>query len=185
VRRLLGVMVLVWVAGCASAPDGGERLPPEARLRLPDTAGREHDVDAALGRGETVALVAWQTWCPSCRGEAPEVVEAARRHGDAIRFFGLVPGKPGTVDDREVEATAAAWGYAFPQLRDRDLAACRALGIEGTPTIVVLGPDRAVRYRGHRSPADWGALRGAPLGSTAPVGSDCPGGVCPLPGGQR
>lgn len=159
------------LAGCAS----GQASPAPARadLKVVDLEGAPHDLDAALARGEAVALVFWQTWCPSCAGEAPVIVEAQRQHAGRIHFFGVVPGRDADVDDAEVARVRAAWGYTFPQVRDRDLSLSRRFEVKGTPTIVVLGAGGAVRYTGHRPPEDWGALAGAPF--------ECEGGVCPMP----
>lgn len=155
---LLGVVLQ---AGCAGAPPekpaGGEPLV------VTDMAGVSHDLDAALARGETVALVFWQTWCGSCAREAPRLVEAVKEHGPKILFLGVVPGKPETVDEAEVRRVARRWGYeAFPQVRDRDLGLSQRLQVEGTPTIVVLGKERRVLYHAHRPPQDWASFHGAP-----------------------
>jgi len=151
------------LTGCRAGPStadlaAGERVPADVALPRVDLAGEPLDLDAALARGEPVAFVFWQTWCASCRAEAPAVARAAATHGERLRFVGVVPGRDDAVDVAEVEATRAAWGYDLPQVRDRDLALSRALGVRGTPTIVVLGPDREVRYHAHRPPADWAAL---------------------------
>lgn len=165
---LVGAVV---VTGCAS----GQVAPAPVRteLKVVDTDGAPHDLDAALARGEAVALVFWQTWCPSCAGEAPAIVEAQRLHADRLRFLGVVPGRDADVDDAEVARVRAAWGYTFPQVRDRDLSLSRRFGVTGTPSIVVLGAGGAVRYSGHRPPDDWAPFAGTPVA--------CEGGVCPLP----
>lgn len=167
------VLVTVLGLGACAAP---QPAPARADLKVVDLAGETHDLDAALARGEAVALVFWQTWCTSCAGEAPAIVEARQRHGERLRFVGVVPGRDADVDDAEVARVRDAWGYDFPQVRDRDLSLTRRFGVTGTPTIVVLGPGSAVRYTGHRPPDDWKALEGAPI--------SCEGGVCPLPGGE-
>jgi FAD:protein FMN transferase len=166
-------MALTLALAACAAP--GPAPPPARELKVVDTDGVAHDLDAALARGEAVALVFWQTWCGSCAQEAPAIVEAQRAHGARLRFVGVVPGRDDVVDDAEVARVRAAWGYAFPQVRDRDLALSRRFGVEGTPTIVVLGEGGAVKYSGHRPPPDWAPLLGAP------VEAECEGGVCPMP----
>ncbi len=176
-RWSLGGLAVVMAAltGCAVA-----EAPVATDVVLIDTDGERLDLDAALARGEHVALVFWQTWCESCAREAPTVAEARRRWGQRLRFVGVVPGRDADVDDAEVARVRAAWGYDFPQVRDRDLSLARRFGVEGTPTIVVLGAEGRVRYRGSRAPADWEALQGAPL--DAPIAqAACEDGVCPLP----
>ena len=175
-RLLLALAPLFLLAACATSPTPSTPVQTSG-LHLVDTDGHLQDLDAALARDEAVAFVVWQTWCHSCASEAPAIAEAARRHGDRLRFVGVIPGDPADVDLAEVVSVRSAWGYAFPQVRDPDLSLCARLGVKGTPTIVVLGRGGAVRYDGHRPPADWAALAGAPV---APVTS-CEGGACPLP----
>ena len=45
----------------------------------------------------------------------------------------------------------------YPQVRDRDLALTDTFDVRGTPTVVVIGLDGAVAYRGHELP-DWEAF---------------------------
>ncbi len=183
--RALPFVLLPLLFGCQSsgaaksAPP--EQISAEVSLSAQDRAGTVQDLDAALARGERVALVFWQTWCESCREEAPAIAAAAAAQGGRIRFVGVVPGSRETVKEEEVSATAEAWGYSFPQVRDYDLAWSKALGVRGTPTIVVLGQGREVLYREHRPPADWSAFAGLALEAKAHSDPECEGGVCPLP----
>jgi len=175
----LGLCCLL-LGGCAggaqpAAGDGGAK----PSLQLTDMEGVPRDLDAELAAGRSVALVFWQTWCESCEGEAPAIAAAAREFGDRIAFVGVVPGKPGTVDDDEVRRVSSEWGYAsFPQVRDPELALTKSMRVTGTPTLIVLGPDGKERFRGHEPPADWGTFADGPAGV---AGAECKDGVCPLP----
>jgi thiol-disulfide isomerase/thioredoxin len=177
------VVLAVLTAGCASGGSSAEEVAgAESCLKLTDMQGRCHDLEAGLARGETVALVFWQTWCKSCRKEAPELARAVRDHGEKIRFVGVVPGRDDTVDDGEVRKTAAEWGYdAFPQVRDRDLALTRSLKVKGTPTILVLGKGKEELFRAHRAPKSWETLEGVIVAAAPTNSADCKDGVCPLP----
>jgi len=192
---LAGALALA-LSGCAGGGGNPEPVPSEVSLRVSDTDGRAHDLDGALARGETVAFVFWQTWCESCAEEAPSIKAAAAQERGKIHFVGVVPGKAETVDEAEVAAVRARWGYDFPQLRDADMSLTKALGVKGTPTIVVLGSERTVLYHAHRPPADWASLRGASfavaddapgdltqpkLGGAGAGDAECKDGVCPLP----
>lgn len=199
---LIAAGLLALSAGCASgggtSPDGGAAT-ASAPLQVTDMDGASYDLDAALARGETVALVFWQVWCESCKAEAPKIAAAAAEHGKRIRFVGVVPGRDDTVDDGEVCETQASWHYEFPQVRDRDMSLTKRFGVKGTPTILVLGKDREVLFNAHRAPADWATLEGTPIASAAPTGpanpyaeipgmpsaggpaGECHDGVCPLP----
>ena len=166
--------VLVLLVGCAGPRPAP--ISPTVPLTLTALDGQQLDLEAGLARGETVALVVWQTWCGPCAREAPRVVRAAREHGERIRFVGVVPGRD--VDDAKLRTVAERWGYdAFPQVRDPDFSLIDGLGVVGTPTVLVLGRDREVLYRDHHTPPSWDDYHGEPL----PPG-ECEGGVCPLPG---
>jgi len=128
----------------------------DASWVVADMDGDELDLGAELASGHPVALVFWQTWCSSCRREFPELVSAAERYGDSIRFVGVVSGPDDVVDDSAVRAVARQNGLPYPQVRDRDLSLTHRYEVTGTPTIVVVGPGRRTLYRGHETPEDWG-----------------------------
>ena len=177
-RTLVWSALALLLAGCATTPadPGSAAARP---LQVTDMAGQARDLQAELDAGRSVALVFWQTWCESCSHEAPAVAAAARTYGDRIAFVGVVPGKAETVDDGEVREVSRAWGYdAFPQVRDVDMRLTRGYGVEGTPTVIVLGPDGAERYRGHEPPNGWAAFADGPATPQDPA---CEDGVCPLP----
>jgi thiol-disulfide isomerase/thioredoxin len=143
-------------------------------LLVRDMDGVQHDLDAVLASGERVALVFWQTWCPSCKREAPELVQAVRDQAGTVRFFGVISGPDASVDDDKVRTVARDWHYEHAQIRDRDLALTHRFKVAGTPVIIVLGQDQQVLYRGFRLPKSWEAYResradeGAALDRTAP-----------------
>jgi thiol-disulfide isomerase/thioredoxin len=190
VSRLFSCLLLGALAGCASG-GGGQTAPANVGDSSPATVdasgsssfvvadmnGAEHDLGASLQEGQTVALIFWQTWCGSCRKEAPELARAAAEYGGRIRFLGVVPGKDETVDDDKVRAAAKDWGYTFPQVRDRDLALSKRFGVTGTPTIVVLGSDQKVLFNEHRAPKSWAAYERP---NTEGPSAQCTGGVCPV-----
>jgi thiol-disulfide isomerase/thioredoxin len=166
IERTLGLLVLSFGAvGCASS-GADERAPAAVQVPRPfelvDMDGARHDLDADLAAGKAVVLVWWQTWCASCKTEAPALAAAARVHADHLRFIGIVPGTDDNVDDSEVRDVARDLGLTYPNVRDRDLALTAAFGVEGTPTIVVLeGSPAQVVWAGHRVPPDFGAFGGA------------------------
>jgi thiol-disulfide isomerase/thioredoxin len=157
VPKTLLLSAALLLGGCVAAQPAATHA-PTAPLVVTDMGGDRHDLDAALAAGERVVLVFWQTWCGPCRAEAPEVAAAAQADRDGLRFYGVVPGRDDTVDDDEVRRVAKAWGYAFPQVRDRDLALSRRFGVTGTPTVLVLGPGAGLLHTGRAPPDDWSAL---------------------------
>lgn len=149
---LLAIMLLV--VSLAAGAVASETAP----LRFQDMDGQPHDADAMLAAGRPVVFVFWQTWCPSCKKEAPELAHAVERYGDRIQFFGVISGPDEDVDDDDVRKTAGDWGHLQPQIRDRDLALATRFEVTGTPVIVVLGEQARVLYRGYRLPEDWTAF---------------------------
>jgi thiol-disulfide isomerase/thioredoxin len=132
------------------------------RLVLLDMDGRTHDADALLAAGRPVVLVFWQTWCPSCKREAPELAHAVKQYGDSIDFFGVISGPDDVVDDTKVLRVAEEWGHRHPQIRDRDLTLTKRFKVVGTPVIIVLGRDAQELFRGYRLPEDWSVFLGPP-----------------------
>ncbi|MBW2292924.1 MAG: TlpA family protein disulfide reductase [Deltaproteobacteria bacterium] len=152
------VFALLGVAGASSE-----------RLLLLDMDGRTHDADALLAAGQPVVLVFWQTWCPTCKREAPELAHAVEKYGDAMKFFGVVSGPDDVIDDAKVLRVAEEWGHRHPQIRDRDLSLTNRFKVIGTPAIIVLGREGRELYRGHRLPKDWVAFVSAPPAKAAPT----------------
>ena len=163
---------LALVAGCASstAKSPVPTLPEEGAapvaaatqvaLRVTDMDGGEHDLSAIAQDGTPVVLVFWQTWCASCRKEAPELIAATRQYEGKLAFFGVVPGPEAAVDDAEVRRVAKAQKSPWPQVRDRDLFLTKHFKVDGTPTIVVVGEGGVVLYHGHQAPASWDDVAG-------------------------
>jgi thiol-disulfide isomerase/thioredoxin len=127
-------------------------------LSLSDLEGRPLDLESDQAAGRKVVLVFWQTWCASCRREAPELIEAFQTYGDRMRFVGVISGGTDVVDPADILQTAKDWGLPYPQVQDTDLRLTRAFGIEGTPTILVLGLQARVLYRGAGIPPNWEAF---------------------------
>ncbi len=120
-----------------------------------DIDGRTHEIDRITRAGRRVVLIFWQTWCSPCRHEAPALAEASRKYEDSLSFFGVISGPAKSAEERDVREFVAFYRLPYPQVRDADLALTREFQVEGTPTIIVLGPEGDVIYRGHRPPADW------------------------------
>jgi thiol-disulfide isomerase/thioredoxin len=145
----LGFIACLTLAALGALGAGSELLV------LHDMDGVTHDGDALLAEGTPVVLVFWQTWCPTCKREAPELAHAVKEYGDAMKFFGVVSGPDDVVDDAKVRRVAEAWGHHHPQIRDRDLSLTKRFKVFGTPVIIVLGREGRELFRGHRLPKDW------------------------------
>ena len=116
---------------------------PDFKMKTPEGKTIQF---SKLSKGKTVVLDFWASWCPDCRKDAPEVVrmyEAYRQHG--IEFIGISM-------DTDVEAWKQAiekYGITYPQVselkkfKETDIA--KAYGVKWIPSMVVVGPDGAVK----------------------------------------
>src|SRR5436190_21877920 len=77
-RRGFAVLLLALAASAASAQSvtTGKRAP---EIDLPVITGGRFKLSAL--RGHPVVVTFWQTWCPSCRTEFPELAAAQAAHG--------------------------------------------------------------------------------------------------------
>ena len=154
------VLLLILFAGCIFTgcifTGCNGNTPAERNDLIPQPA---HKIPAGLKiqdmAGQSVALVFWQTWCKPCLREMPELARVDRQYSPRIRFYGIVSGTDEDVDDAKVKSLVERLGVGYPQVRDRDLRLSRGFKIDGTPTIVILGPGRSVLYRGHQLPDNW------------------------------
>ncbi|AWV48592.1 hypothetical protein JK2ML_2300 [Mycobacterium leprae Kyoto-2] len=98
------------------------------------------DVARALA-GRRVVLNLWASWCASCLGELPAMVEYQRRVGSDVMVV--------TVHQDENEMAAllrlAQLGVRLPTLQDGRRRVAAAFGVANViPTTVVLRPDGSV-----------------------------------------
>lgn len=99
-----------------------------ARLVLPGPPGRPE------------ALAFFASWCPSCRADLLALVHAQARLGRRVRLVGI------DVNDSAGPALSLLRdvGARFAVGEDPTARYARALGLEGLPDLVVVGPDRRV-----------------------------------------
>ena len=163
-KRLI-FLLLILCTGCSGgspekrdtrAPGSAHKTP--AGLKFRDMAGKSHDIDSLLGQGQSVALIFWQTWCKPCLREMPALVKADLQYSPRLRFYGIISGPDEDVDEARVGKIVADLDVHYPQVRDRDLRLSRSFGVQGTPTIIILGHGGSVLYRGHRPPDNWNAF---------------------------
>jgi len=133
----------------------GEGVPMWTAKDVIDRQGNTIQLGQTLDEGRYVVFVFWQSWCASCKKEAPELVTASQRYADQARFIGVVSGPEKAIDEGKVDRFIQETGLSYPQVRDKDLTLTRAFDVKATPTIVVVAPDGRVVYRGHRAPQGW------------------------------
>ncbi len=151
--QILIRMVCVLVAW-AAFDARGETTAWAARTVM-DRHGYALNLEGTLQAGRYVVFVFWQSWCGSCRKEAPGLVEAARRFAGHAQFVGVVSGPDKAIDEDKVDRFIRETGITYPQVRDRDLSLTRDFDVKATPTIVVVAPDGRIVYYDHRAPAEW------------------------------
>lgn len=146
--------IVLIVMGAAMSEVRGE-VDPWTAGSLVDRDGNEWSVDRILGEGRHVVFVFWQSWCASCKKEAPELASASRRFEARAQFIGVVSGPDAAIDETKVDRFIRETGLSYPQIRDKDLRLTRIFEVKATPTIIVMAPDGRVVYRGHTLPVKW------------------------------
>lgn len=140
----------VFSASCSTAPAPSPAQDVDHRGAVfVDVDGVDHTL-----AGATV-FVFWQPWCAACREEAPAAVAASAAMAGEVAFVGVVSGPDEAVDQALFEKSVDELGLSYPQVRDRDLALTKRFDVRATPTVVVVGGDGHVRYRGSKLPSDW------------------------------
>lgn len=118
-------------------------IAPDFKMKTPD--GKTLQL-SKYGKGKTVVLDFWASWCPDCRKDAPEVVRLYEKyHQYGIEFIGISM-------DTDVEAWKKAiekYGIAYPQVSElkkfKETGIAKAYGIKWIPSMVVVGPDGQVK----------------------------------------
>ena len=120
--------------------------------------GQKIDLATEFASGKHVVLVFWQSWCSTCKAEAPGLAKMANELASQVVFIGVIPGPDKMIDDRRVDAFIESAGMTYPQIRDRDLSLTHNFAVKGTPTIIVIDPHQEVIYRGSHAPESWSSI---------------------------
>jgi thiol-disulfide isomerase/thioredoxin len=145
VTALVFVALYAWMTrGGASPLIGG----PAPDLTLPVAAGGAPgdpgQINLADLRGQVVVLEFWASWCGACRRTTPILNDLKEELAGREVVFYAVNVEP--VDRQRVQAAHAAFGTDFPTLHDRSGTVQRRYAIQMLPTVIVVGPDGAVRW---------------------------------------
>lgn len=117
--------------GPAVAVRGAGTGEPVALSGVEVRTGRTIDLNEF--RGRPVVINIWASWCPGCNAEAAALGRFARAHPEAA-----------VVGVNLQDSTAAALGFydrhgwTFPSISDPDGRLAFGLGLQGTPTTIVL-----------------------------------------------
>ena len=148
-RRLVSafVAVLVTVAACGGDDDptlsdsaATAQLTPAGFTGAMTIDGADFDASTVTGH-DTVAWF-WTPWCVICRGEAPDVAEAAERYADEVTFVGVAGLGPLADMQAFVEETSTG---SFTHLADLDGAIWEEYGVLTQPAFAFIDEHGDVR----------------------------------------
>ena len=111
---------------------------------LLDFAGRTVDggsFDGASLAGSPTVLWFWAPWCPTCRGQIPQVEALADDFGDRVDVVGI-----GSLDSAEAIADFAGDVDGVTQLEDADGELWKRFGVTEQSSFVVLDADGEVAF---------------------------------------
>lgn len=131
--------VVVHAADTVPSPLG--HVPP---LTLATIAGDRVTWDG--DEAELTVLCFLGTECPLARLYGPRLQTMSDSFGDRVRFVGVNSNVQDSVD--EIKAYAAEFELTFAMVKDDDRSVAVTAGATRTPTVVVVDPFGAVRYRG-------------------------------------
>jgi thiol-disulfide isomerase/thioredoxin len=97
--------------------------------------------DGASLAGRPVVLWFWAPWCPTCRGQIPQVEELATAYGDEVSVVGI-----GSLDSAEAIAGFAGDVEGITHLEDVDGVLWQRFGVTEQSSFVVLDADGEVAF---------------------------------------
>ncbi|WP_245596655.1 TlpA family protein disulfide reductase [Nocardioides alkalitolerans] len=141
------------LAGCSTFEGTGDQgyvtgngqvteVPPADRGEPVDLTGEDLEgepISLEDARGLPVVVNVWGSWCPPCRAEAPDLVDAAEELGDSAAFYGINSRDSATAQGLSFER---AYGVEYPSFYSPDgralLAFSGTLSPRTIPATVVL-----------------------------------------------
>ena len=97
--------------------------------------------DGASLAGKPTVLWFWAPWCPTCRGQIPQVEALAAEHGDDLNVIGV-----GSLDSAEAIAGFADDVAGLTHLEDVDGELWRRFGVTEQSSFVVLDASGTVSF---------------------------------------
>ena len=154
--RLLALALLGVALGLGlNSLFGGDPLEgepaPAFSLALAKGAGAEQEdrVRMADLRGKVVVLDFWASWCGPCRHSVPLLNRTQTNFGEKVLVYGINSEPLGV---GALNFLALTWGFRYAILRDPELTAQLAYGVQVFPTVVVIDRGGVVRKVYHGEP---------------------------------
>ena len=118
---------------------------PAGDFEVRTLAGESMGLEELQGR--PVLLDFWFMQCPPCRLQTPVLEEVYQELQDTQLKVYAVSIDNARIPDDAVEKTLRNWGGTMPILRDENESAFAGLGVEKTPTVLILDAAGRVQYR--------------------------------------
>jgi thiol-disulfide isomerase/thioredoxin len=110
-------------------------------LDFTSTTVAGEEFDGATLAGRPTVLWFWAPWCPTCRGQVPQVEELARAYGDEVSVVGI-----GSLDSAEAIAGFARDVEGITHLEDTDGVLWQRFGVTEQSSFVVLDADGEIAF---------------------------------------
>jgi thiol-disulfide isomerase/thioredoxin len=128
-------------AGKADPTGKDEAAPVPESLRFTATTVGGESFDGATLAGRPVLLWFWAPWCPTCRGQVPQVEGLAADHEGDLTVVGV-----GSLDSEEAIAEFAGDVEGVTHLVDTEGALWQRFGVVEQSSFVLLDADGEVAF---------------------------------------
>lgn len=116
----------------AAPPEDGPLL-PENRLALPEYDVQQYRALIDELQGTPVVVNFWGSWCPPCRGEAPDFAKVSREFEGRVQFLGV-----DILDNRQpARDFILEFDWPYPSIFDPEGEIRDGLGYVGQPITLV------------------------------------------------
>ena len=152
--RIFGA-ALLWQMMLVAPSWGVEVGEPIPDFGMRSLAGE--NISRASLAGKPLLLVFWNTWCPLCKKELPQINRLAEKyHSKGLSVVAINTG----LNDSESKARAY-WkknGYQFPVVFDQTFDIGGSFRVMGVPTVLLVDAKGIVRYKGTQVPENMEEL---------------------------
>jgi cytochrome c biogenesis protein CcmG, thiol:disulfide interchange protein DsbE len=141
VRKMIGqTVVKTSVPPTAAIPQQGYRMPSITLTSYPNN----QTISTADLVGKPVFINFWASWCPPCKQETPDIVQAYKKYEDKIVFLSI----NATSEDStaEMEKFTKDFGMTWPVALDKQGIAMNTYKVIGLPTSFFINRQGIITY---------------------------------------